>query len=109
MHFDGKGNIIQIYNSSHKLHYNSTCFLLKQKYTDTPINTASRQAHQLRRFLDFLEFWNIDLLEVDIFTVVVSFVSYLRLLKSLRATPNRAIEWSLLKQVPLHERAKKFR
>ncbi|WP_339202048.1 hypothetical protein [Peribacillus sp. FSL P2-0133] len=108
VHFDGKGNIIQIYNSSHKLHYNSTCFLLKQKYTDTPINTASRQAHQLRRFLDFLEFWDIDLLEVDTFTVVVSFVSYLRLLKSLRAKPNRAIEYSLLKQVPLHERAKHF-
>lgn len=108
VHFDGKENVIQIYNPSHKLHYNSTCFLLKQKYTDTPINTVSRQAHQLRRFLDFLEFWNIDLLEVDIFTVVVSFVSYLRLLKSLRAKPNRAIEGSLLKQVPLHERAKHF-
>lgn len=108
VHFDGKENVIQIYNPSHKLHYNSTCFLLKQKYTDIPINTVSRQAHQLRRFLDFLEFWNIDLIEVDIFTVVVSFVSYLRLLKSLRATPNRAIEWSLLKQVPLHERAKHF-
>jgi integrase len=108
VHFDGKENIIQIYTPSHKLHYYSTCFLLKQKYTDTPINTVSRQAHQLRRFLDFLEFWNIDLLEVDTFTVVVSFVSYLRLLKSVRATPNRAIQWSLLKQVPLHERAKNF-
>ncbi|MFE4132953.1 tyrosine-type recombinase/integrase [Peribacillus sp. YIM B13482] len=108
VNFDGKENIIQIYTPSHKLHYFSTCFLLKQKYNDTPINTVSRQAHQLRRFLDFIELWNIDLLEVDIFTVVVSFVSYLRLLKSLRATPNRAIEWSLLKHVPMHERAKHF-
>ncbi|MEB2494314.1 site-specific integrase [Peribacillus frigoritolerans] len=108
VHFDGKENLIQIYTPSHKLHYYSSCFLLKQKYTDTPINTVSRQAQQLRRFLDFLEFWNIDLLQVDTFTVVVSFVSYLRLLKSLRATPNRAIEWSLLKQLPLHERAKHF-
>ncbi|MGG4198711.1 tyrosine-type recombinase/integrase [Peribacillus frigoritolerans] len=108
VHFDGKENIIQIYTPSHKLHYYSTCFLLKQKYIDTPINTVSRQAQQLRRFLDFLEFWNIDLLEVDTFTVVVSFVSYLRLLKSLRAKPNRAIEYSLMKQVPLHKRAKHF-
>ena len=61
VHVDGKENIIQIYNPSHKLDYNSTCFLLKQKYTDAPINTVSRQAHQLRRFLDFPEFWNIDL------------------------------------------------
>ncbi|HFK1433176.1 TPA: tyrosine-type recombinase/integrase [Bacillus cereus] len=101
-------NVIHIYTASHKLHYYGTCFLLKQKYNDTPINTISRQAHQLRRFLDFLEFWNIDLLEVDTFTVVVSFVSYLRLLKSLRATPNQALKWSLLKKVPLHERAKHF-
>ncbi|WP_458352348.1 tyrosine-type recombinase/integrase [Peribacillus frigoritolerans] len=108
VHFDGKENVIQIYTPSHKLHYYSTCFLLKQKYTDTPINTVLRQGHQLRRFMDFLEFWNIDLLEVDTFTVVVSFVSYLRLLKSERATPNRAIQWSLLNQVPLHERAKNF-
>ncbi|WP_318566515.1 site-specific integrase [Peribacillus simplex] len=108
VHFDGKENVIQIYTPSHKLHYYSTCFLLKQKYTDTPINTVLRQGHQLRRFMDFLEFWNIDLLEVDTFTVVVSFVSYLRLLKSERAIPNRAIQWSLLNQVPLHEKAKHF-
>lgn len=106
--FYSKKNIVRIYTPANKLHYYSSCFFLKQIYSGTPINTVLRQAHELRKFLDFLIYWNIDLLKVDTLIIVEAFVSYLRLLKNQRALANGAIDWSLCKRIPLHERAERF-
>lgn len=106
--FNSANNFIHIYTPSQELHYYSTCFLLKPKYDDIPINTLSSHSHEIRKFLDYLKFWEIDLLKVDLSIVLVGYVCYLRLLKIVRFPPNRAIEWSLLKKIPIHKKAEAF-
>lgn len=101
--FNEKNNILHISKPNHEMHYESTCFLLRMKYNNGRINTMSRIAHDLKKFLDFVMLWELDLIKSDLFHVMTAFASYLRVLKNQRMNPS--IEWALLKRVPLHERA----
>lgn len=101
--FNGKKNILHISKPNHEMHYEATCFLLRMKYNNGRINTISRIAYDLKKFLDFIMLWNLDLINSDLFHVMVSFATYLRLLKHQRMYPS--IEWALVKNVPLHDKA----
>ncbi|WP_242318839.1 site-specific integrase [Bacillus cereus group sp. BfR-BA-01349] len=106
--FNSKENIIHISTPDHDIHKETTCFLIKLKYYNVPINTVNRSAHDLKKFLDFLMFWKINLLEIDLFVIIVSFVSYLRVLKNQRAN-KASIQWAIIDKVPLHQKALNFK
>src|SRR3954468_22447347 len=58
-------NAISISKPDHKIHHESTCFLIEQRNSKS-INSINRKAHNLKKFLDFLLIWEIEIEEADL-------------------------------------------
>ncbi|HYF91876.1 MAG TPA: site-specific integrase [Symbiobacteriaceae bacterium] len=97
-------------HSTHKL---ATAYLLHQLYSDRADKTVYSKAQHLKKFYDFLSFWDIDLAIIrDPMTILVGFVDYLRLIQSSevpaadpsdRKTPSDVVLWAAVEHVPLHD------
>ncbi|MDR4920290.1 site-specific integrase [Bacillus thuringiensis] len=106
--FNTECNVIVLSSPEHKTHHFPTCFLLHKKHLNKSINTIQRDAQNLKKFLDYLLIWKVDILDCnDLLLLLRGFVDYLQLIQKWKPK-SRAIEWSLLKKVPLHEGALTF-
>lgn len=103
VNFDKDTNTISISCPNHRTHHLATCFLIKEK-KDKSINTVRKRAYDLKKFLDFLLVWNIDLLECDLLHLITSFVSYLRCIDPSPAPlfSDTMVFYSTLKKLPLN-------
>jgi len=100
INFDRQTNNITIRKPNHSIDLLSTIFINKEFRTS--INTASTKAQQLKRFLDFLLIWEIDLKDVDKPVVLFgSFAEYLTLIRNADRNAD-VIEWAMMDRIPLN-------
>lgn len=106
VNFDKYTNTISISHPNHRTHHLSTSFLIKQK-DSVSINTVRSYASNLKKFLDFLLVWNLDLNNCDLLIVVSAFISYLRCIDTNSAPKfsNTMIYYSTLSKIPLNNSA----
>ncbi len=104
VHFVPSQNAIAVCTPTCQTHAFATAYLLLQKDAYVAINTVRGEATNLKKFLDFLMLWDVDLLAVDLLVLLQAFTDYLRLLPA-DHRPRDVLEWTLLDQVPLHEKA----
>lgn len=104
VNFVTDNNIISISKSSHSTHHEATSFLLSGKNSGLSPNTVKGQANDIKKFLDFLSIWQMDVMDGDLLIILSGFVDYLRLIET-ATKPRRTIEWSMLSYIPLHEMA----
>lgn len=92
----------------HEVHHESTCFLLEKKYVNESINTVLSAGRDLKKFLDFLLIWDIDLeaKNLDLKVVALGFITHLRVIDKYR--PSRAVLWSYLQRIPMHQSAMNY-
>ncbi|WP_209121202.1 site-specific integrase [Alkalihalobacillus sp. BA299] len=105
VYFALKENTLAICDPDHSTNHYSTSYLLTRKYTGVPINTVRSEANDLKKFLDYLYIWEIDIMSGDLLVILEGFVDYLRLLDSDLNIQN-VVEWSLVTKVPLNETAR---
>lgn len=103
VNFDKDTNTLSISCPNHRTHHLATSFLIKEKKSNS-INTVKKRAYDLKKFLDFLLIWNIDLLECDLLNLISGFVSYLRCIDPSPAPlfSDTMIFYSTLKKLPLN-------
>lgn len=110
VNFFQETNTISISKPDHSTHHEATSFLLEQKNESLSINTVRDMANDLKKFLDFLMLWEIDITDGDLLITLVGFVDYLRIIEihgdKSYPLPRRAIEWSMLDYLPLHLEAR---
>lgn len=106
VNFDKNTSTISISRPNHRTHHLATSFLIKQK-DGSSINTIRTYASSLKKFLDFLLIWDIDLIESDLMVVISGFISYLRCIdtNSSPAFSKTMIYYSTLTEIPLNESA----
>lgn len=101
-------NTLSISCPNHSTHHEVTSYLLIRK-SESSINTARGEAQHLKKFLDFLLLWDIDLLDGDLLVILTSFTDYLRIIQaksnSFYKLPSKTIGWSFLTKVPLNQQA----
>lgn len=102
-------NTTAIITPNQVIHHEATCFLLEKKYSNSSINTVLSAGRDLKKFLDFLLIWDIDLADfrVNLKAVIKGFISHLRVID--KHKPSRAVCWSFLEKIPLHERAQNIK
>lgn len=110
----GKTNHIFLCRPDHSTHPEATAFLFTEYYKKEKINTIRGQANNLKKFLDFLMFWNLEeeLHEIHaikgepfpLFVILEAFSDYLRLIPN-GERMNHSVEWGFSTEVPLHELA----
>lgn len=113
----GETNNIFLCRPNHSTHPEVTAFLFNEYYKKGKINTVEGHAKNLKKFLDFLMFWNLEeelpkIHEIrgepyPLFVILEAFSDYLRLIPK-GERMEHAVEWSLLTEVPLHELASSF-
>lgn len=104
VNFNASLNNLSISNPNHTTHHEATSYLLFKK-ANYSINTARRQAYDLKKFLDFLYIWDIDLLNGDLYIIILGFIDYLRSIQSRNDDIPKSIYWSFYTKVPLHRQA----
>jgi integrase len=99
-------NTTAIITPLQEVHHEGTAFLLELRASATPINTVLSVGNELKKFLDFLLIWAIDLLDVNVNVklIMIGFINHLRVLDIYK--PKTAIQWSFLTKVPMHRLAK---
>lgn len=110
----GKTHHIFLCRPDHSTHPEATAFLFNEYYAKGRINTVKGYAKNLKKFLDFLMFWNLDeeLYEIyaikgepyPLFVFLEAFCDYLRLIPK-GERMNHTVEWGFLTEVPMHELA----
>lgn len=98
-------NTTAIISPQHIVHHESTCFLIDIKHSATKINTVLSKGRDLKKFLDFLLIWDIDLsdFDVNLKVVIIGFIAHLRVIDQYRFRP--VANWSFLTKIPMHEKA----
>jgi integrase len=103
-------NIICVCNPDHSTHHEATSFLLSCKNEGFSPNAFRNYGYHLKRFLDFLMLWDMDITDGDLLFILTGFVDYLRVIETKGSydypLPDKAIEWSFLTYVPLHQEAR---
>lgn len=106
INYNAKTQDISISLPNHSTHHEATSYLIIEKKAETSINTVKRYSQDLKKFLDFLLIWDIDLNDGDLLVIVVAFIDYLRCIEHTSPPLNKSIMWSTLKVVPLNMQAK---
>lgn len=106
MNLDSKTNTISISHPNHRTHHLGTCFILELKRLNK-INYVRKQAYNLKKFLDFISIWEIDLLECDLLIVLASFTDHLRCIEHSPVPPFTPSShyYSSIKTLPLNNAA----
>ncbi|MCM3769589.1 tyrosine-type recombinase/integrase [Priestia aryabhattai] len=108
--FFAETNVISICTPNHSTHHEATSFLLQCKNENYSINTIRNYGYQMKKLLDFLMLWDMDILDGDLMIILTGFVDYLRLVETKGTAdyplPDKAIEWAALEYVPLHREAR---
>jgi integrase len=105
VNFIPSSNTLSISNPNHTTHHESTSYLISKKESYS-INTVRGQAHDIKKFLDFLLIWEIDLLNCDLYIILQGFIDYMRCISTSNSKFfNKSIYWSSVKEVPLHKKA----
>jgi integrase len=102
INFIPETNTISISMPDHTTHHESTSFLIFKKNIDS-INTTKGQAEDLKKFLDFLLIWEIDLMDCDLYVILLGFTDYLRCIKSGRELNIRSIAWATTNKLILND------
>lgn len=106
VYHDRSSNTISICHPNNRTNHLATSYLLKLK-TKESINTVRRHAYAIKKLLDFLLIWDIDLKEVDLLYLMQGFVSYLRCIE-VNPVPkfqSGDFYYSTLKKIPLNDSA----
>ncbi|MFJ8115191.1 hypothetical protein EXW28_07745 [Bacillus mycoides] len=108
--FYASTNVLSVCRPDHSTHHESTSFLLVCKNDGYSINTVRNYGNHLKKLLDFLMLWEMDILDGDLFIILTGFIDYLRLIAIENTVncplPDKAIEWALLTYLPLHQEAR---
>ena len=106
VYHDRNSNNISICNPNHRTNHLATTYLLKLRNTES-INTVRRHAYAIKKLLDFLLVWDIDLKETDLLYLMQGFVSYLRCIETnpVPKFKNGDFFYSTLKKIPLNNSA----
>ncbi|KRF01693.1 hypothetical protein ASG89_25370 [Paenibacillus sp. Soil766] len=94
-------NIVSISRPDHTTVHEATSFLISRKSSGKAINTVRNEANDLKKFLDFLLIWEIELLESDLLVVLEGFTDYLQLIRTDVGVED-ALEWVMLRTIPLN-------
>ncbi|MCY9661965.1 tyrosine-type recombinase/integrase [Paenibacillus chondroitinus] len=94
-------NIVSISRPDHTTVHEATSFLISRKSSGKAINTVRNEANDLKKFLDFMLIWEIELLKSDLLVVLEGFTDYLQLIRTDVGIED-ALEWATLKEVPLN-------
>ncbi len=109
VYFDAKENTLAICNNNHTTHHLGTAFLIKNKFEGLETNTVRSYAQDVKKFLDYLSFWELDLRDAEnLRIVIVGFIDYLRLIPIKEKVVSSVLEWTLLKEVPLNEEGRTY-
>lgn len=100
--FSIQENTLAVCLPNHQTNHYATSFLLLKKYKGDSINTVRSEANDLKKFLDFLLVWDIDITDGDLLVILSGFVDYLCLLSNKNRISNY-IEWALTKKLPLSD------
>ncbi|WP_455543495.1 tyrosine-type recombinase/integrase [Intestinibacter sp.] len=108
VNFNKDTGTISISHPNHRTHHLATSFLLKNKKYDS-INTVRKDAYNIKKFLDFLSIWDIDLdnKDYDLMNLLLGFISYLMCTDE-RPSSNftsSSFFYSTLNKVPLNDSA----
>ena len=106
VYHDRESNTIALCLPNNRTNHVATSYLLRLKNKES-INTVRRHAYAIKKLLDFLLIWDIDLKEVDLLYLMQGFVSYLRCIET---NPVPRFEsgdffYSTLKKIPLNDSA----
>ena len=106
VYHDSDTNTISVCHPNHRTHHLATTYLLKLKRTDS-INTVRAHAYAIKKFLDFLLIWDIDLKYCDLLYLLEGFVGYLRCIETNPAPKFQRADffYSTLKKIPLNNSA----
>ena len=106
VYYDRDSNTIAICHPNHRTHHLATTYIIKGKNKKS-INTIKGEAYAIKKFLDFLMIWDINLNECDILYVLFGFVSYLRCIPEKISNNFERSDFLLsnLKKIPLNESA----
>lgn len=106
VYYDRDSNTIAICHPNHRTHHLATTYIIKGKNKKS-INTIKGEAYAIKKFLDFLMIWDINLNECDILYVLFGFVSYLRCIPEKVGNNFERSDFLLsnLKKIPLNESA----
>lgn len=103
VNFDKSTNTLSISNPNHRTHHLATSFVVAIRDL-SKVNSARKKAYELKKFLDFLSIWEIDLLECDLLVLILSFIDYLKCIAPSPAPKftNAALFYSSLESIPLN-------
>ncbi|MED3554342.1 site-specific integrase [Cytobacillus praedii] len=103
-------NVISVCKPDHSTHHEATSFLLDCKCSHYSINTIRNYGNHLKKLLDFLMLWEMNILDGDLLIILTGFVDYLRLIETESTDeyplPDKSIEWASLTYLPLHKEAR---
>lgn len=110
VNFYADKNIVFICKPDHSTHHEATSFLLNCKHEGYSPNAFRNHGYHLKKFLDFLMLWDMDISDGDLLMILIGFVEYLRLIETKGdehyPLPKKVIEWSFQTYVPLHQEAR---
>ncbi|WP_160670505.1 site-specific integrase [Clostridium sp. C8-1-8] len=104
VNFITSSNTLSISHPDHRTHHEATAYLLFKKSYNS-INTAKNQAHHLKKFLDYLLIWDLDILQDDLLVILLGFIDYLRNIEANNSSYTKSIRWATVTEVPLHQQA----
>lgn len=106
VYHDRDSNTISICHPNNRTNHVATSYLIRLK-TKESINTVRRHAYSIKKLLDFLLIWDIDLKEVDLLYLMQGFVSYLRCIETNPVPKFQSGDfyYSTLKKIPLNDSA----
>lgn len=106
VYYDKESNTIAICHPNHRTHHLATTYLIRDKKKKS-INTIKANAYAIKKFLDFLMIWDININECDLLHLLFGFVSYLRCIPSKASNNFERSDFllSTLKKIPLNESA----
>lgn len=106
VYHDRESNTIAICLPNNRTNHIATSYLLRLKNKES-INTVRRHAYAIKKLLDFLLVWDIDLKEADLLHLMQGFVSYLRCIETNPVPKFQSGDfyYSTLKKIPLNDSA----
>lgn len=96
---------ISISCPNHSTHHEATSYLILMKNGSSSINTVINHSQYIKKFLDYLLIWDINILKDDLLIVMVGFVEYLKCLRRTNPPQHKSIQWSTVTSIPLHDKA----
>lgn len=103
LNFISRSNTLTISNPDSSTNHLATCFLI-DRLGYRSVNSVRNNGAAIKKFLDFLMVWNVDVKKCsDFMVLLIGFVDYLKLISNTR--PIHSFQWALCDRVPLNEEA----